>query len=93
MSLCCHFVLSLRLAREAGSIGGTLPAVLNAANEQAVQLFLEGKISLPTISTYVASTMQEIPVIAEPTLEEIMDADCRARNAVLRLYKRQALVE
>jgi len=84
---------ALHLAREAGSIGGTLPAVLNAANEEAVQLFLEEKISFPNIWQYVASTMQEIPVIAEPTLEEIMDADDLARNAVLRLYKRQALVE
>lgn len=80
---------ALRLAKEAGSIGGTMPAVLNAANEQAVELFLEGKIAFPTIWNYVASTMQQIPLIQEPTLEEIMTAHHAARNAVLRLYKKQ----
>jgi 1-deoxy-D-xylulose-5-phosphate reductoisomerase len=79
---------ALQLAREAGTRGGTMPAILNAANEKAVELFLEEKISFPSIWNYVATVMQQLPSIPTPTLEEIIEADHAARNAVLQLYKR-----
>jgi 1-deoxy-D-xylulose-5-phosphate reductoisomerase len=79
---------ALQLAREAGTQGGTMPAILNAANEKAVELFLEEKISFPSIWNYVATVMHQLPTIPTPTLEEIIEADHAARNAVLRLYKR-----
>ncbi len=74
---------SLRLARRAGEVGGTLPAVLNAANEVAVDAFCRGKISFPQISQMVARTMERHQPIARPTLEEILAADAWARSTAL----------
>jgi 1-deoxy-D-xylulose-5-phosphate reductoisomerase len=74
---------SLRLARRAGEIGGTLPAVLNAANEVAVDAFCKGKISFLQISDTVARTMERHQPVANPTLEEILAADAWARSAAL----------
>ena len=74
---------ALTLARRAGEIGGTLPAVLNAANEIAVDAFCNGKISFPQISETVARTMDRHEVVAQPTLEQILAADTWARMAAL----------
>jgi 1-deoxy-D-xylulose-5-phosphate reductoisomerase len=74
---------SLQLARRAGEAGGTLPAVLNAANEMAVDAFCNGKISFPQISEMVARAMDRHQPIAHPTLEEILAADAWARTAAL----------
>ncbi|MFZ4116438.1 MAG: 1-deoxy-D-xylulose-5-phosphate reductoisomerase [Chthoniobacterales bacterium] len=79
---------ALRLARQAGAIGGTMPAVLNAANEKAVELFLAGSIAFPDIWKYVEEAMELIPYILQPTLGEIITADQAARKVVLQLYKR-----
>jgi 1-deoxy-D-xylulose-5-phosphate reductoisomerase len=73
---------SLDLARRAGSVGGTLPAVLNAANEAAVDAFLAGKLSFPGIWESVARAMDEVPFVEHPTLEELIAADLAARAAV-----------
>ncbi|MBK9138085.1 MAG: 1-deoxy-D-xylulose-5-phosphate reductoisomerase [Verrucomicrobia bacterium] len=70
---------ALRLARRAGEVGGTLPAVLNAANEVAVEAFCEGKLSFPQISETVARVMDAHPVTADPSLDEILAADAWAR--------------
>jgi len=71
---------SLRLARRAGEAGGCLPAVLNAANEVAVEAFCNGKISFMAISDVVAKTMEFVPGDAKPNLDQILDADTRARE-------------
>lgn len=71
---------SLNLARRAGTIGGTLPAVLNAANEIAVDAFCAGKISFPQISEMVGRTMDRHELIPHPTLEQIVAADSWARS-------------
>lgn len=70
---------ALRLAREAGTRGGTLPAVLNAANEVAVQGFIDGQLPFPGIWDLVESVMQAHPVIDSPGLDDILCADSRAR--------------
>jgi 1-deoxy-D-xylulose-5-phosphate reductoisomerase len=70
---------ALTLARRAGMAGGTLPAVLNAANEHAVASFLAGQISFAGIWESVAYAMDALPFIAHPTLEELMAADRAAR--------------
>jgi 1-deoxy-D-xylulose-5-phosphate reductoisomerase len=70
---------ALRLAREAGVTGGTLPAVLNAANEIAVPAFLEGKIPFPAIWETVEAVMQRHATVSHPHLEEILRADAWAR--------------
>lgn len=71
---------ALRLAKEAGTVGGTLPAVLNAANEVAVSAFLEGHLSFPGIWHTVAETMKRHTLIPHPDLDEIIAADRWARD-------------
>ena len=73
---------ALALARRAGSAGGTLPAVLNAANEVAVEAFLEGRLSFPGIWENVERAMDAVPFVKHPTLEQIVAADRAARIAV-----------
>ena len=72
---------ALDLAREAGERGGTLPAVLNAANEVAVAAFLESRIGFPRIWETVAQVMHGHRVVAEPSLDDILEADREARAA------------
>jgi 1-deoxy-D-xylulose-5-phosphate reductoisomerase len=71
---------SLNLARRAGETGGTLPAVLNAANEVAVEAFVNRKISFPQITELVEHTMKRHEVVAHPTLAQILEADLWARR-------------
>ena len=75
----------LRLAIEAGNKGGTYPAVLCAADEVAVELFLSQRIKFTDIALLVAQTLEQHQAIAHPTLEEILAADAWAREAVTRL--------
>jgi 1-deoxy-D-xylulose-5-phosphate reductoisomerase len=72
---------ALDLAREAGERGGTLPAVLNAANEVAVAAFLEGRIPFPRIWETVAHAMHRHALVPEPALDAILEADREARAA------------
>ena len=71
---------ALNLARHAGTVGGTLPAVLNAANEVAVEAFLNGQLSFPGIWHTVERVMTAHSVIAHPTLEALIEADAWARR-------------
>ena len=81
---------ALRLAREAGEQGGTLPGVLNAANEVAVEAFLAERISFPRIWGMVEEVMKKHRTEKEPTLEAIIDADRWARGeAKARLEKQK----
>jgi 1-deoxy-D-xylulose-5-phosphate reductoisomerase len=70
---------AIDLARRAGEIGGTLPAVLNAANEIAVEAFVNRKINFPQITEIVRRTMDAHKTVAQPTLEQILQADAWAR--------------
>jgi 1-deoxy-D-xylulose-5-phosphate reductoisomerase len=74
----------LVLARRAASIGGTMPAVLNAANETAVGLFLEGRLPFTGIPQSIDSAMgaHEDRWILEPDIDEILLADQWARGFV-----------
>ncbi len=71
---------SLDLARKAGMIGGTLPAVLNAANEVAVEAFANRRLGFPDISDVVRRTMEQHKVVRHPTLDQILEADAWARQ-------------
>jgi 1-deoxy-D-xylulose-5-phosphate reductoisomerase len=73
----------LRLAEEAATEGGTACAILNGANEEAVRLFLEDRIGFYDISRLVAEARAKVPVIQNPSLEEILAADVAARRVVL----------
>jgi len=72
---------SLGLARRAGEVGGTLPAVLNAANEVAVERFCRRELSFPGIAATVARVMDTHAVVGDPTLDQILEADRWARAA------------
>lgn len=76
---------ALRLAREAGLRGGTLPAVLNAANEVAVAAFLDRKIAFPDIWELVERTMTATPFREHPSLTEIQTIDANAREIASEL--------
>jgi len=76
---------SLKLARRAGDVGGTLPAVLNAANEVAVEAFVNRKINFPQITALVTRVMDAHKVVSRPTLEQILVADAWARNEAARV--------
>ncbi|MFM1557238.1 MAG: 1-deoxy-D-xylulose-5-phosphate reductoisomerase [Limisphaerales bacterium] len=71
---------ALNLARRAGEVGGTLPAVLNAANEIAVEAFCAGEISFTEITTTVARVMDVHELVAQPSLGDILAADAWARE-------------
>ncbi|RHB51108.1 1-deoxy-D-xylulose-5-phosphate reductoisomerase [Exiguobacterium sp. AM39-5BH] len=73
---------ALRLAYEAGRAGGSMPTVLNAANEAAVELFLNGEIAFLDIERIVEQAMETHTVIAEPTLEEILQIDRAVREQI-----------
>jgi 1-deoxy-D-xylulose-5-phosphate reductoisomerase len=75
---------ALNLAREAGEAGGVLPAILNAANEVAVQAFLDDRISFTDIWGLVQSAMKKHPNLARPSLDDILQADKEARAFVRR---------
>jgi 1-deoxy-D-xylulose-5-phosphate reductoisomerase len=71
---------ALNLARQAGETGGTLPAVMNAANEIAVAAFLDRRVCFPDIWRVVEDLMNRHTVIANPNLDAILEADQWARN-------------
>src|SRR5258708_7588505 len=73
---------ALNLARRAGENGGVLPAILNAANEEAVQAFLQGRIPFPRIWSLVENAMEQVESFARPSLSDIMEADAKARAHV-----------
>ncbi len=70
----------LKYAYIAGYHGGTLPAVMNAANEIAVKYFLENKISLLDIAKTIKQAMDNHKIIKEPGLEEIIDIDKKIKE-------------
>jgi 1-deoxy-D-xylulose-5-phosphate reductoisomerase len=76
----------LSLAYEAGRTGGTLPAVFNAANEVAVDLFLNNGIGFSTIVDLIARVMEKHNVAMKPTLETVLEADRWARKMTLTLH-------
>ena len=71
---------ALNLARRAGETGGTLPAVMNAANEIAVAAFLDQQVRFPEIWDVVEEVMNRHSAIAHPNLDAILEADQWARN-------------
>lgn len=76
---------SLMLAVQAGCTGGTMPAVMNAANEIAVDAFLHRKISFTKIPAMIAAVMSRHQTIQLPTLEQILEADQWARDESSRM--------
>jgi 1-deoxy-D-xylulose-5-phosphate reductoisomerase len=78
----------LRLAYEAGKTGGTMPAVLNAANEVAVEEFLRRRLSFHDIPALIEQVMQGHSVIDNPSLDDILSADKWARETARTSQRR-----
>lgn len=74
----------LRLAFESCKAGGTMPAVLNAANEVAVDAFLEGRIGFMDIARMNESVMQKHSINGNPSLADVLEADRWARSEAAR---------
>ena len=75
----------LQLAYESLRAGGTAPAILNAANEVAVEAFLNGKISFPGIWQTVERVMAAHQTVEHPDLEALIEADAWARRKAVEL--------
>ena len=72
----------LALARECAKLGGTACPAMNGANEEAVALFLADRIGFYDIYRLVRQAVEQVPFIQDPTLEQILEADRLARQAV-----------
>ncbi len=74
----------LSLAIDAGKKGGTMPTVLNGADEVAVSLFLQGKIKFLQIAEIVEKAMTEHENTLNPTIDDIIETDREIRNKILK---------
>lgn len=78
---------ALEIAREAARIGGTMPAVMNAADETAVAAFLDHRIGFMDIVKLVEKAMSAHANVSDPTLDDILKADAWAREYVSKLME------
>jgi 1-deoxy-D-xylulose-5-phosphate reductoisomerase len=78
---------NLQLATDALKTGGNAGCVLNAANEIAVYAFLKNRIGFLDMTDLIEKTIQKIPFIEQPTLEDYFDSDGEARNFAASLIK------
>lgn len=81
---------SLDLAYQAGRVGGTMPCVLNAANETAVSAFLQGQLAFTDIPRIVAMTMEQHESETRPGLGDILTVDRWARQAATVAIERMS---
>lgn len=80
----------LRLARQAAEAGNSAPAVLNAANEVAVEAFLQRRIRFPEIAGMIEQVLDQEPVVPLPSLDAVFAADQRARELSREWLRRHA---
>lgn len=74
----------LKLAMDAAKTGGTMPTVFNAANEEAVKLFLKGSIKYLEIPEIIEKAMADHKVVSDPDLEEIFRCESEVRSSFMR---------
>lgn len=82
---------AVRLAYEAGKQGGSMPAVFNAANEVAVDAFINKKIKFLSIELIIEKTINAHTIIMDPSLEEVLEADKWARQYANLLINRKEI--
>jgi 1-deoxy-D-xylulose-5-phosphate reductoisomerase len=78
---------NLTLATDAMFKGGNMPCILNAANEIAVYAFLRNRVGFLDMTDLIEKTMDHVPFIKNPTLEEYFESDGEARNFAASLIK------
>ena len=76
----------LDLAEKAGKIGGTMPTIINAANEAAVNGFLNGKVKFLEIAEIAESAMSEFSSIQNPSLNDIIETDREVRETICQRF-------
>jgi 1-deoxy-D-xylulose-5-phosphate reductoisomerase len=81
---------SLTLARAAARAGGTAPTLLNAANEMAVEAFLEGRLNFVGIATVIDKVLQRLEASPVRALDDVLDADAAARRLAATLIEHSA---
>ncbi len=81
-----------RLALEAGRRGGTYPCALVGADEEAVDLFLRGKITLPGIAQLIEAVLERHESVADPDLETTLEACSWARRTARKLSEKESLL-
>jgi 1-deoxy-D-xylulose-5-phosphate reductoisomerase len=82
----------LRLAREAAVRGGTAPAVLNAANEIAVEAFLDGRLAFVDIATVIEQVMLKLEIVEPQSLADVQQADSKSRVLAVAIIAEKALI-
>jgi len=78
---------SVQLARAAARAGGTAPALLNAANEVAVQAFLDRRLNFTGIATVIDQVLQHVDACPVRTLDDVLEADATARRFAAALIE------
>lgn len=81
-----HTFRGLQLAMDASAEGGSMPTVYNAANEKAVALFLERKISFLQISEIIEQSMDRHKTVYEPSVEEILQAEAETYEFITNTF-------
>lgn len=82
---------NLKLAEEAMNTGHNAPCILNAANEIVVQAFLNNRVGFLEMSDMIMEALQQIPIIENPTLEDLEHTDAETRKLTLSLTKNSQL--
>lgn len=77
----------MRACRKAVSMGGTAPAVVNGANEEANALFRQGKISFSEIGELVCASLSGVRAVTPKTIDDVLEADRQARRFVINQVK------
>lgn len=80
---------ALELAYETAQTGGTAPAIFNAANEVAVEAFLNRTIKFTDISDMIYNTLKKMNIVTNPGLEDILEADSQAREVSLSILEKK----
>jgi 1-deoxy-D-xylulose-5-phosphate reductoisomerase len=83
----------LKYAYDAGATGGTLPAVMNAANEIAVWAFLDNKIRFLDIQRLIRRMMDGHKIIKNPSLSEIIEADKKTKEEIKRIIEEEITIK
>ena len=78
---------NLFLAQKALETGGNMPCIINAANEIAVYAFLKNRLGFLEMTEVIEQTMEKIPFISQPTLEDYFDSDAEARTFAASLLQ------
>jgi 1-deoxy-D-xylulose-5-phosphate reductoisomerase len=82
---------NLAIAKEVLFKGGNAPCVMNAANEMVVNAFLQNKVGFLEMSDMIDKTLEQVPFVEHPTLEDYQHSDAEARTYATEFIKKSQL--